>query len=34
MYTVMQQQFGFQQFGQFMTQTDGAILIGKHSAIK
>jgi hypothetical protein len=24
---VMQQQFGFQQFGQFMTQTDGAILV-------
>jgi hypothetical protein len=28
----MQQQFGFQQFGQFMTQTDGAILV-KHNAI-
>jgi hypothetical protein len=29
MYTLMQQQFGFQQFGQFMTQADGAILVKK-----
>lgn len=26
---VLVQQFGFQQFGQFMTQTKGAILLNK-----
>ncbi len=30
----MQQQFGFQQFGQFMTQTDGAILVDMHEGDK
>ena len=29
MNTRMQQQFGFQQFGQFMTQAVGAILFGE-----
>jgi hypothetical protein len=29
MYSLIQQQFGFQQFDQFMVQTEGAILFGE-----